>query len=315
MTSSIRLAAAALVVVAGAGCGTATSSPAAEDPGPAERPTAVPAAEGLVTTTYAVLVLDDTPGDQPKVCFGAAAASDPPQCQGVPMAGWDWAEHEGTYETRGEVRYGDYLLTGTFDGTTLTVTDAVTGADAPARPGTESPCVTPWPEPAGGWVPADPERSGERSFQELQRMAQEREDFALLWVDQPINPAYHLMLAGESGIEIESQMNDPRQEIVNVQVTGDPVAAEADLRTVWGGSLCVTQVQHTEKELLAAQQETTDLPGFQGSSGITIDNRGELMVTYDDGSYQRWLDATYGAGTVVVTSALTPVGQPAPTSG
>ncbi len=28
-----------------------------------------------------------------------------------------------------------------------------------------------------------------------------------------------------------------------------------------------------------------------------------------------WFDATYGAGTVVVTSALTPVGQPAPTSG
>ena len=73
-------------------------------------------------------------------------------------------------------------------------------------------------------------------------MAQARDDFALLWVDQSINPAYDRMLAGESGIEIELQMNDPRLEIVNIQVTGDPVAADAELRTVWGGSLCVTQV-------------------------------------------------------------------------
>lgn len=303
------------LVLTAAGCGTATSSPEAEDPGPAERPTAVPAAGGLVTTTYAVLVLDDTPGDRPRLCLGGVADSDPPQCQGIPIAGWDWTEHEGTYETRGDVRYGSYALTGTFDGTTLTVIDAVSGVDAPARPETEESFVTPCPEPAAGWVPADPERSGERSFQELQRMAQARDDFALLWVDQSINPAHDRLLAGASGIDIELQLNDPRQQIVNIQVTGDPVSADADFRTVWGGSLCVTQVQHTEKELLAAQQETTDLPGFQGSSGTTMDNRGELTVTYDDGSYQRWLDATYGEGAIVVTSALTPVGQPAPTSG
>jgi hypothetical protein len=155
----------------------------------------------------------------------------------------------------------------------------------------EPPFVTPCPEPAGGWVPADPARSGERSLRELQRKAQKRDDFALSWIDQS------------------------HGRIVNVQVTGDAAAADADLRTVWGGSLCVTQVEHTEKELLGIQQETADLPGFQGSSGITIENRGELSVTYDEGSHQRWIDATYGAGTVVVTSLLTPVGQPAPTSG
>ena len=70
-------------------------------------------------------------------------------------------------------------------------------------------------------------------------------------------------------------MNDPRQEIVNLQVTGDPSDGGAEFRTVWGGSLCVTQVGTTEKEVSAVQQETTDLPGFQGRSGITIDNRGE----------------------------------------
>jgi hypothetical protein len=271
----------------------------------------VPAAERPVTTTYGATVIDD---GTPHACLGGVADSLPPQCgDGVPLAGWDWTTVEGAYETSGNVRWGVYMLTGTFDGTTLTVTNTLDPDQAP-RPEPESPFVTPCREPAGGWVVLDQERSGERSLRELQQVAKRRGDFALLWVDQSVNPAYEQMTA-DPGLEVELQMNDPRKEIINVQVTGDPVEAEQEFRTVWGGMLCVTQVEHTEKELLAIQQETTDLPGFQGSSGITIENRGELSVTYDDGSYQRWVDATYGAGTVVVTSRLTPVGQPAPTSG
>ncbi len=77
----------------------------------------------------------------------------------------------------------------------------------------------------------------------------------------------------------------------------------------------MTQVQRTEKEVNAVLDGMSSIPGFQGGSGIGVDNHADLTVTYDDGSYQRWLDAAYGAGTVVVTSALTPVGQQAPTSG
>ncbi len=36
-------------------------------------------------------------------------------------------------------------------------------------------------------------------------------------------------MAGETGIEIETQMNDPRLEIINIQVTGDPVQADQEL--------------------------------------------------------------------------------------
>jgi len=48
-------------------CGTATSAPPTADPGPAERPTAVPAADGPVTTTYGALVIDD---GTPHACLG-----------------------------------------------------------------------------------------------------------------------------------------------------------------------------------------------------------------------------------------------------
>jgi len=283
------------------------SSGGAADPGPAERPTAMPAADGPVTTRYPVMVIDD--GSGPEACLGGVADSLPPQCQGPPLSSFDWADHEGSFESRAGVRWGEYQLAGTFDGTALTVTEVVSAEDSPQRPQPDGREKTPCPAPPGGWVASDPSRSGERSLGQLRAMAQQREDFALLWVDQSINPAFEQMMAGETGIEIEMAMNDPRLEIVNIQVTGDPAAADAEFRTIWGGSLCVTQVAHTERELLAAQQDLNGLPGFQGSSGITIDNHGELTVVYDDGSYQRWIDETYGEGVVVVTSALTPVGD------
>jgi hypothetical protein len=285
-------------------CGSATSAPPTTDPGPAERPTAVPAADGPVTTTHPVLVLDD---GHPHACVDAVAASDPPQCgEGVPLAGWDWAGHEGTYETRGQVRYGAYVLTGTFDGTTLTVTGTADADSAPTIAPEPLP-TTPCPEPAGGWVPPDPDRSGEHSLSQLQRLAQKRDDFALLWVDQSINPAWPAVSNGSLDDEDIGRMNDPRYEIINIQVTGDPAAATAEFRTVWGGSLCVSQVERTEKQVNAVLDGMSSIPGFQGGGGIGVGNNAHLTVTYDDGSYQRWLDATYGVGTVVVTSALTPV--------
>jgi hypothetical protein len=289
-----------------AGCGSATSAPPAADPGPAERLTAVPAADGPVTTTYGVAVVDD---GTPHACLGGVADSLPPQCgAGVPLAGWDWAAHEGSYETHGDVRYGAYVLTGTFDGTTLTVTDAA-DADTAPTPDPDPPLTTPCPEPAGGWVVLDPERSGEHALQELQRVAKRRGDFAMLWLDQSVNPVWDDASGGSIDPEVIGRMNDPRHEIINLQVTGDPVQADQEFRTVWGGMLCVTQVRRTEKEVNAVLDGMSSIPGFQGGNGIGVDNHADLTVTYDDGSYQRWLDATYGAGTVVVTSALTRVGS------
>ena len=69
-----------------------------------------------------------TPGGVPELCLGAVMESYPPQCHGVPLAGWDWettAPHEQA-DLDGQVtRWGTYAVTGGFDGSTLTVTDAV----------------------------------------------------------------------------------------------------------------------------------------------------------------------------------------------
>ena len=61
MTRTLLLALCALAL---AGCGTETAAPG----DPVASPTAVPAAGGLVQTTYAVTVLDA--GSRPELCVG-----------------------------------------------------------------------------------------------------------------------------------------------------------------------------------------------------------------------------------------------------
>lgn len=85
----------------------------------------VPAASGTVTGQGTVI---QTPGGVPELCLGAVMESYPPQCHGVPLAGWDW-ETTGPHEEAdldGQVtRWGTYAVTGGFDGSTMTVTDSV----------------------------------------------------------------------------------------------------------------------------------------------------------------------------------------------
>ncbi len=47
-------------------------------------------------------------------------------------------------------------------------------------------------------------------------------------------------------------------------------------------------------------------PGITTSSAA--DDVVEIGVLFDDGSLQKWADATYGDGRVEITSTLTPVG-------
>src|SRR6478735_7219288 len=126
------LAAAAVLTVLGAtACSTeaemravdpASDSGAAVDASSGEVPQPVPAGE--VRTSGLVTVLD--PGDGPQMCLGAVAESYPPQCGGPALADFDWGD-VGSEEASG-VRWGSYALTGTFDGSTFTVTDAIPAA-------------------------------------------------------------------------------------------------------------------------------------------------------------------------------------------
>ncbi|UMG93499.1 hypothetical protein [Nocardioides sp. TF02-7] len=292
-----------VVLLALAGCGSEPSAPAASDPPtpPASMPTEVPAADGVVTTGGPVTVLDD--GDGPELCLAGVMESLPPQCGGPRLLGWDWAAHRGDFEARSGTRWGDFVVTGSFDGTALTPTEVVPAREHDTPPVPDEPVWhTPCPEPAGGWAPVDEATTTERAQQAAIRLAERLPGFGGLWLDQSINPAAD---AGPSGIEGELAMNDPRHTILNVSVTDDLAAAEAAIREVWGGPLCVSEAAMTAHEIRRIGHELGDLPGVlsYGGSSHPVD----ASVVFDDGTLQAWADQTYGEGTVVISSALVPV--------
>ncbi|HWL79039.1 hypothetical protein [Microbacterium sp.] len=288
---------AVLAAVVLAGC--ATPRDDAVPPGGA--PDADSAA--LVTTKHPVTVLDD--GDGAELCLGAMAASYPPQCGGPSMIGWDWNRYVGQFEEAAGVRWGLFILTGTYDpaADAFTAIEVEPGADYEWPEVDVTDFSTPCPEPDGGWRVVDESKATFEAMNATFERAQLLDGYATAWMDQSPNPAARPGAAEGS----ETLMNDPLLTIVNVRVTGDPSAAEAALREVWGGMLCVTQATRTAAELQSIQSEiVSSTPGVlsageNGMSGVV-----DVTVVYDDGALQDRFDDEYGPGVVRVMSSLVP---------
>jgi len=252
------------------------------------------------------LVLEDQ-SHGPQLCLGGVLESLPPQCGGPDLLGWDWSTLAGS-DGRTGVKWGEYVVVGSWDASaeTFTLTRPAVPADEYAGPyfqDDDEPgqsWSTPCPEPEGGWRVIDPELTTQASQDRTSRAAFSRADFGELWLDQSINPAL------DDGFDSEDEwaMNDPTKLVLNISVTGDIEKAEADLRATWGGALCVSKAQHTERELAAIQAE------IAGTPGLLSNGRGrgvvEVGVIWDDGTLQTEYDAKYGTGTVKVWSALQP---------
>ena len=277
------LAAAAVLTVLGSATACSTEAEmravdrsdasAAADAPSGGAPTPVP--EGEVRTGGLVTVLDS--GDGPEMCLGAVAESYPPQCGGPALADFDWGD-VGSEEAAG-VRWGSYALTGTYDGSTFTVTDAIPAAlyDTMAQPEPE-PLAAACDQP----TTTDTAKATPEDLDATLAAASALPSYASAW------------LTGNT---------------INVAVTEDAEAAETELRRTWGGMLCVTTVERTDADLNQVNQELQAALGDQLlTSGSTSPDSLDAQVVYDDGSVQEWVDATYGDGLVRVTSALTPVG-------
>jgi hypothetical protein len=128
-------------------CGSEGGNDTAVDPGAspsAATPTAAPVPAGEVRTAQLATLMDT---GTPELCLGPVAESYPPQCGGPEVVGWDWrTDGQQMFEQQGDVRWGTYAVTGTWDGTVFTVTGAVPGAlydPAPLEPSaTPSPATS-----------------------------------------------------------------------------------------------------------------------------------------------------------------------------
>lgn len=127
-----------------AACGSSTPGPAqSSSPSTPAPPTAIPPAERPVTGQGTVI---EVPDGSPELCLGPVRESYPPQCDGIPLTGWDWADAGVQDEAdlgTGRTRWGTYAVTGTFDGSVLAVTGSVPLAlydpAAPPSPRTVAP--------------------------------------------------------------------------------------------------------------------------------------------------------------------------------
>lgn len=295
-----------LLVVAVGAVGCATERPVPEIQESAVEVSATP----TLTTRYLTTVVDR---GEAELCVGGVLQSNPPGCMGaVTLIGWNWSAVP-TYEQRDGVRWGDYVVTGTYDPQTNELTVASVDSDAASPHSDQSPMGPPMPtvcpEPLGGWQILDESRADQESLYAVGPVAMSLDGYATMWLDRTPLPA----VPGDADAleQMHHYAVNAGLNIVTVAVRGDPLAAEQRIRDVWGGALCVIAVDYTEAERQSAQQEimveyeewgiiASGVDGITGVIGIT--------VVHDlDGALQRVLDERYGAGLVVVDSALAPV--------
>ena len=225
----------------------------------------------------------------PELCLGAIPAVYPPTCGTIPIPNWDWSNVSGEHTSR-ETTWGTYHLVGTFDGTRLTLRQPPTAPlQASAAPQTE--ITTPCPAPEGGWQPPSPPISQDEAGR-FQAGISDTPDFAGDWVDYMNAP------------------NGERFFVFTAAFTGDLEQHRTELQREWNGPLCVTQAERTLSELKSIQHRLSDVSGIRVlDSGINVvADRVECDVILFDREQQQMLDDRFGAGAVVATPALTPVG-------
>lgn len=293
--------AAAVVVLLLAGCAT---RPAA-DPVPSASDST---ARQLLTTPAGVTVLDD--GSGPQLCLGAIAESLPPQCGGAEVVGWDWTDWTGSYEQVAGVRWGQFTLTGTYDAdgvafTPETVTPWLPGDEPEGEGAADFDFSTPCTAPDGGWRVLDPLSTTDATMDRVLERAAALDGYAIAWVDRSRVPSAGANASPEE--QLAETAPFPELTIINVKVVGGVPAAEAELREIWGGMLCVTAAERTEAELQAIADEIMATLPQRDLQMVVVDGMAgtvDVCVIHDDGVLQQRMDDAYGRGLVTVSSAL-----------
>ena len=231
------------------------------------------------------LVLDTHKNRPPLLCLGAVMESDPPQCyEGIPMEKWNWEDvrvGEGKQPYPWGV-YGDYELTGRYDGKTFTVVEA---GPPPEYEGEEEEAeedFTSCPEPEGGWESPDPTKVDRDDLVATTQAAEKHPDSAGAWIDGPI---------------------------LNLAFTGDLESHEATARETWGGALCMVEYRYTYEQLRDIPKELDedfDIESIWSDVDVR-ENQVEIGAVFVDPSTEAAIAERYGEGTVKIYSRLQPV--------
>lgn len=95
----------------------------------------------------------------PELCMGIGNDSYPPGCIGPPIHGWDWSLADGE-EKAANVTWGNYVVYGTWNGTSLTVT---------RQPPRQIAHDEPWGKPDPRLDPHNPGLGNKARLQQIER--------------------------------------------------------------------------------------------------------------------------------------------------
>jgi hypothetical protein len=235
----------------------------------------------------------------PELCQ-MVADSLPPQCGGIPIAGWDWTK-VGNEESRNGTTWGTYHVIGTYDGDTLTLTQPpVVPERSTAALKSQPTFTTPCEAPPGGWSVRDRTHFSIDAYNALHVLAQSQPDYAGAWVDNVT------LVDGKKPFFPE--------QVITFTFTGNLDAHRTQLEAAWSGPLCVAQQSHSERELSGIQTALQGAEGrslglqVQGSGIDSFDNRIDADVIVATPALQRAVDEKYGGGVVHLNAFLHPVG-------
>ena len=239
------------------------------------------------------LVLQAKDDDVAGLCLGALLGIFPPQCDGIPLDGWDWDAVEGEERAGGKV-WAPFHVVGTYDGETFMVEQVL----PPETSSDDNMDFTaPCPEPPGDWVDVDPSKASEADFRVAMHAAEAEPDSTATWIDY---------------ISDDPPSEDPGPFIGVFGFTGDLERHERALRELWGGPMCVFAQTNAMDDLRRIQNDLTD--GGAQAVGLELQwaavdvttNQVEVGAVLTTPEIEQGLAERYGAGTVRVVPALTP---------
>ncbi|HEY4375542.1 MAG TPA: hypothetical protein VGM93_00215, partial [Acidimicrobiales bacterium] len=186
----------------------------------------------------------------------------------------------------------------TYDGHSFTLTGRPNDQKAvPPPPVDPKRFDPPCPTPAGGWQVVDPSKVALANFQDISSRPRSLADFAGLWVG-------HVPASGGP-----ATVGQPTVDVYTIAFTRNLAEHEAEIRTFWGGPICVTQLPRSYAALAAA---STRLRRLAPQLHLTVlvagtDDRSNQItaeVVLATPADQRKVDATFGRGIIHLTSAL-----------
>lgn len=226
----------------------------------------------------------ETADHGPRLCFGVLDSL-PPQCgSGIDLDGFSWDGVADEQSMSGTTWHDLVWFAGTYDAAAgrlhVTVERDATREDAQARrtgvfePDFSVPCDP----PTGGWPAAEkPDFPGEQ----IARIP----GYAGAWID-------------------------PLQRIYTVKFTGDLTAAEAAVRELYDGALCIAPAERDATALAAIQDQLMALSSVQVMDTATFVDAGGEWVTGNliapNPDLQAALDEQFGTGVVRLSSYLQP---------